>query len=191
MKVIQELHQYEDGLRPPSPSSAHTWEDGTWVLTEENAAELLRQEAERLCTKVDAAADSVRRTLAGDPLRALEYQQAALEAQAFKDQGYPKKPFHWPFRRGLSKGAQPGRRRIRFSPRPPSLKQTCWRFANCASRPRHRFVRTSPKARRILRLKPLMTCSQPSGRYLFTLESRLTERNKTWIIQKVFPASGW
>ncbi|UZE07466.1 phage tail protein [Pseudomonas corrugata] len=91
MKVIQELHQYEDGLRPPSPSSAHTWEDGAWVLTEENAAELLRQEAERLCTQVDAAADSARRTLAGDPLRALEYQQAALEAQAFKDQGYPKK----------------------------------------------------------------------------------------------------
>ncbi|AMZ72353.1 MULTISPECIES: hypothetical protein [Pseudomonas] len=91
MKVIQELHQYEDGLRPPSPSSAHTWEDGAWVLTEENAAELLRQEAERLCIKVDAAADSARRRLAGDPLRALEYQQAALEAQAFKDQGYPKK----------------------------------------------------------------------------------------------------
>ncbi|UVM62578.1 phage tail protein [Pseudomonas sp. B21-010] len=91
MKVIQELHQYEEGLRPPAPSSAHTWEDDTWVLTEENAAELLRQEAERLCTKVDTAADSVRRALAGDSLRALEYQQAALEAQAFKDQGYPKK----------------------------------------------------------------------------------------------------
>src|SRR3546814_19922647 len=29
--------------------------------------------------------------LAGDPLRALEYQQAAREAQAFKDEGYPKK----------------------------------------------------------------------------------------------------
>ncbi|ROM71708.1 phage tail protein [Pseudomonas brassicacearum] len=91
MKVIQELHQYEDGLRPPSPSLAHTWEDGKWVLNEENAAELLRQEAGRLCTNVDDAADSARRTLAGDPLRALEYQQAALEAQAFKDQGYPKK----------------------------------------------------------------------------------------------------
>ena len=61
------------------------------MLSEERAAELLQQEAERLCAKVDAAADSARRTLAGDPLRALEYQQAALEAQAFKDQGYPKK----------------------------------------------------------------------------------------------------
>ncbi|SDA94623.1 hypothetical protein SAMN03159443_05280 [Pseudomonas sp. NFACC15-1] len=91
MKVIQELHQYEDGLRPPSPSLAHTWEEGQWVLDEGNAAELLRQEAERLCANVDVAADSARRTLAGDPLRALEYQQAALQAQAFKDQGYPKK----------------------------------------------------------------------------------------------------
>ena len=91
MKVIQELHQYEDGLRPPAPSSAHTWEDGTWVLSEENAAEHLRQDAERLCAKVDTAADNARRTMAGDPLRALEYQQAALEAQVFKDQGYPKK----------------------------------------------------------------------------------------------------
>lgn len=91
MKVIQELHQYEDGLRPPAPSSAHIWEDGTWVLSEENAAEHLRQDAERLCAKVDTAADNARRTMAGDPLRALEYQQAALEAQAFKDQGYPKK----------------------------------------------------------------------------------------------------
>lgn len=91
MKVIQELHQYEEGLRPPAPSAAHIWVDDTWVLTEENAAEQLRQEAERLCGKVDTAADSARRTMAGDPLRALEYQQAALEAQVFKDQGYPKK----------------------------------------------------------------------------------------------------
>jgi hypothetical protein len=91
MNVIQELHQYEEGLRPPPPSAAHIWEDGTWRLTDENAAELLRLEGERLCDKVDAAADGARRVLAGDPLRALEYQQAALEAQAFKDQGYPKK----------------------------------------------------------------------------------------------------
>lgn len=91
MKVIQELHQYEDELRPPAPSTSHIWEDGAWVLTEEHAAELSSQDAERLCTRVDVAADSARRLLTGDPLRALEYQQAALEAQAFKDQGYPKK----------------------------------------------------------------------------------------------------
>ncbi|SEO89069.1 phage tail protein [Pseudomonas sp. NFACC39-1] len=91
MRVIQELHQYEDELRPAPPSPAHTWEGGKWLLNEENAAELLRIEGERLCAKVDAAADSARRALVGDPLRAMEYQQAALEAQAFKDEGYPKK----------------------------------------------------------------------------------------------------
>ncbi|BBP63567.1 hypothetical protein PHLH5_11080 [Pseudomonas sp. Cab53] len=91
MKVIQELHEYEDGLRPPPPSPAHAWEDGKWVFNDECAAELLRQEVERLSACVDAAADSARRTLVGDPLRALEYQQAAVQAQAFKDEGYPKK----------------------------------------------------------------------------------------------------
>lgn len=91
MKVIQELHQYEEGLRPPPPSAAHLWEEGTWILGDESAAELLRLEGERLCDKIDAAADVARRALAGDPLRALEHQQAAREAQAFQDQGYPKK----------------------------------------------------------------------------------------------------
>lgn len=91
MKIIQELHQYEEGLRPPSPSPAHTWEEGEWVIADEHAAQLLHLDGERLCDRLDGAADRARRALAGDPLRALEYQQAALEAQAFKDQGYPKK----------------------------------------------------------------------------------------------------
>lgn len=91
MRVIQELHQYDDELRPVSPSPAHTWEDGQWVLSEEKAAELRRVEGERLCDKIDATADSVRRALAGDPLRAMEYRQAALDAQVFRDEGYPKK----------------------------------------------------------------------------------------------------
>ena len=90
MRVIQELHQYENELRPAPPSSAHTWEDGRWVLSEENAAELMRIEGERLCAKIDAVAGDARRALAGDPLRALEYRQAALQAKAFKDVGYPK-----------------------------------------------------------------------------------------------------
>lgn len=91
MKVIQELHHYEDELRPAPPSPAHVWDDGQWILSEENAAELLRIEGERLCAGIDRAADNARRTLAGDPLRAIEYQQAALQAQAFRDEGYPKK----------------------------------------------------------------------------------------------------
>jgi hypothetical protein len=42
-----------------------------------------------LCAKVDEAADRAREKVAGDPLRAVEYQRAADEAQAFKDAGYP------------------------------------------------------------------------------------------------------
>jgi hypothetical protein len=42
-----------------------------------------------LCAQIDEAADRARETVAGDPLRAVEYQRAADEAQAFKDAGYP------------------------------------------------------------------------------------------------------
>ncbi|MGX1173324.1 phage tail protein [Pseudomonas sp. R151218B TE3479] len=91
MNVVQELHQFEEGLRPARPSPAHDWNGDSWVLDVEKAGVLKQQEGERLCDKIDSAADSARRALAGDPLRALEYRQAALEAQAFKDQGYPKK----------------------------------------------------------------------------------------------------
>jgi hypothetical protein len=52
---------------------------------------LNEQETERLCTKVDATADNIRTALAGDPLKALEYAQAAADAQAYQDAGYPKK----------------------------------------------------------------------------------------------------
>jgi len=91
MKVIQELHHFEDGLRPPQPSAAHAWEGGEWALDANKAALLEQQEAERLCTRVDAAADSARNLLAGDPLKAMEYAQAAADAQAFMEEGYPKK----------------------------------------------------------------------------------------------------
>lgn len=41
-----------------------------------------------LCATIDAAADRARRSVAGDPLRAVEYDRAAAEAQAFKDADY-------------------------------------------------------------------------------------------------------
>lgn len=41
-----------------------------------------------LCDLIDAAADAARKAVAGDPLRAVEYERAALEAQAFADAGY-------------------------------------------------------------------------------------------------------
>ncbi len=42
-----------------------------------------------LCASIDAAADTARAAVAGDPLRAVEYEKSAGEAQSFKDAGYP------------------------------------------------------------------------------------------------------
>lgn len=44
--------------------------------------------AEVLSRVIDRAADSARRAVAGDPLRAVEYDRAASEAQAFAAAGY-------------------------------------------------------------------------------------------------------
>lgn len=91
MIVIQELHQFDGELRAPQPSAAHDWDGEKWVANGQKQAVLDEQETERLCSKVDAAADSARIALAGDPLKAMEYAQAAADAQAFQDAGYPKK----------------------------------------------------------------------------------------------------
>lgn len=45
--------------------------------------------ASELCARIDTAADAARARVAGDPLRAVEYDRAAAEAQAFADAGYP------------------------------------------------------------------------------------------------------
>lgn len=42
-----------------------------------------------LCQQIDTTADTARRAVAGDPLRAVEYDRSASEARAFKDAGYP------------------------------------------------------------------------------------------------------
>lgn len=91
MIVIQELHQIDGELRPAQPSAAHDWDGEQWIVNPEKVALLEQQETENLCTRVDAVADSARTALAGDPLKALEYAQAAIDAQAFQDAGYPKK----------------------------------------------------------------------------------------------------
>ncbi|MER2101518.1 phage tail protein [Pseudomonas fluorescens] len=91
MIVIQELHQFDGEMRLPQPSAAHDWDGEKWVVNGDKQAVLDEQETERLCTKVDATADNIRTALAGDPLKALEYAQAAADAQAYQDAGYPKK----------------------------------------------------------------------------------------------------
>lgn len=42
----------------------------------------------KLVRQIDLAADMARLTIAGDPLRVVEYERAALEAQAYKAAGY-------------------------------------------------------------------------------------------------------
>ncbi|WP_085712886.1 MULTISPECIES: phage tail protein [unclassified Pseudomonas] len=91
MKVIQDLHQFGDELRTPQPAPDHEWDGQQWVSNPLKLAALEQQEAESLCSRVDAVADSARSVLAGDPLKALEYAQAAIDAQAYQDAGYPKK----------------------------------------------------------------------------------------------------
>lgn len=54
------------------------------------ASTLLRTPTvEELCAQIDHAADNARRAVAGDPLRAVEYEQAAAEAKEFAEAGYP------------------------------------------------------------------------------------------------------
>ncbi len=91
MIVIQELHQFDGEMRLPQPSAAHDWDGDKWVVNGDKQSALDGQETERLCAKIDAAADSIRTVLAGDPLKAMEYAQAAADAQAYQDAGYPKK----------------------------------------------------------------------------------------------------
>lgn len=78
-------------VETPQPSPAHCWDGTQWVLSLADMAESESLDAEQLCARVDAAADSARQVIAGDPLLTLEYARAATDAQAFKDEGYPKK----------------------------------------------------------------------------------------------------
>lgn len=63
-------------------------ETGEWVGQWEHDGEPVPTAAD-LCTRIDSYADQARQSVAGDPLRAVEYERAAGEAQAFKDAGYP------------------------------------------------------------------------------------------------------
>ncbi|MGB9577918.1 MAG: hypothetical protein ACPL3S_01460 [Halothiobacillaceae bacterium] len=72
----------------PRPSADHSWIGSAWafdaVLQSANRLAL----AVGLCESVDAAADAARAAVVGDPLRAVEYERAASEAQSFADAGY-------------------------------------------------------------------------------------------------------
>ena len=60
-----------------------------WDGTTFTAPAVPTPDAEELCARIDTAADAARSRVAGDPLRAVEYDRARIEAQAFADAGYP------------------------------------------------------------------------------------------------------
>lgn len=70
-------------------------EQGRWVVANAEGYPVLTDPPvvpptlAELCALIDDAADSARAAVAGDPLRAVEYQRSADQAQAFKDAGYP------------------------------------------------------------------------------------------------------
>lgn len=59
--------------------------NGTIEITERGGDELT---AATLCNRIDTAADAARRAVAGDPLRAVEYDRARLAAEQFAAAGY-------------------------------------------------------------------------------------------------------
>lgn len=95
---------YIQGLHAPLPADAKLIPDelfaevvsnrpaGKVVVPDANGQPMLVDQAfseSELCARVDAAADAARAAVAGDPLRAVEYDRARIEAQAFADAGCP------------------------------------------------------------------------------------------------------
>lgn len=84
-----ELGELPEGLTTaPRPSADHSWTGRAWAFDAELQATNRQALTARLCASVDTAADAARRAVAGDPLRAVEYERAAAEAQAFAAAGY-------------------------------------------------------------------------------------------------------
>jgi hypothetical protein len=77
-----------DLTRTPRPSADHVWADGGWAFSSELQSANRQAQTQSLCNQVDQAADIARRAVAGDPLRAVEYDRAATEAHAYVSAGY-------------------------------------------------------------------------------------------------------
>lgn len=73
----------------PRPSPDHRWIAESWQIDPELQAANREELVVSLCNQVDTAADAARMAVAGDPLRAVEYERAAAEAEQFRAAGYP------------------------------------------------------------------------------------------------------
>lgn len=72
----------------PRPSPDHSWNGNAWAFDADLQAINRKALQAALCQQVDTAADTARAAVAGDPLRAVEYDRAASEAQAYAAAGY-------------------------------------------------------------------------------------------------------
>lgn len=70
------------------PSADHSWSGNAWAFDAAlQAANRLALSAS-LCSAIDTAADAARRAVAGDPLRAVEYDRARIAAEQYAAAGY-------------------------------------------------------------------------------------------------------
>lgn len=84
-----ELGPLPDGLTAqPRPFVDHSWNGHAWVFDSDLAASNREALTVTLCTRIDTAADTARARVAGDPLRAVEYDRARIAAEQFAAAGY-------------------------------------------------------------------------------------------------------
>lgn len=84
-----ELGELPDGLTTePRPSADHVWAGGEWVVDEALRAANRQAMLLSLCNSIDTTADRARLQVAGDPLRAVEYDRARLQAEQFAAADY-------------------------------------------------------------------------------------------------------
>lgn len=95
---LQGIHQIPDGAKPitedryqevianPAPGKIRSHDaQGLPILIDPPA---YVPTVDELCQHIDTAADAARRAVAGDPLRAVEYDRARLAAEQFAAAGY-------------------------------------------------------------------------------------------------------
>lgn len=84
-KAITEA-RYQEVIANPAPGKIRSHDaEGLPILIDPPA---YVPSAEALCHRIDTAADLARRAVAGDPLRAVEYDRARLAAEQFAAAGY-------------------------------------------------------------------------------------------------------
>ena len=72
----------------PRPSADHSWSGNAWAFDATLQTANRQALSVNLCQSVDTAADAARAAVAGDALRAVEYDRARIEAEQFAAANY-------------------------------------------------------------------------------------------------------